>query len=247
MNSLRPVKLFVAGLLTLVWSMPLWGQSGNADSKTTVLWPTQNFLGWNKYCPDKQVNIHDLFTMDPVEKYLIIKGNATGYLVTEKMFSNYELSLEWRWAVNRNAAADKTEKEPVFRSGVLLHIAGEADAIWPKSIQMRLNDGRAGDVALLNGFKMSIQSEFQDSVNKNVFLRRVDGVDQPLGEWNTTVITCHGKFVSAKINDALVLVGRESEFTRGRIALQSEEGEIHFRNIKVRQLEGKPVDPEKDN
>lgn len=247
MNSLRSIPLVLICLLICGWMIPVDGQSRNQDARTTILWPTQNFLGWNKYTPDKQVNIHDLFTMDPVEKHLIIKGNASGYLVTEKMFSNYELSLEWRWAVNRNSEPVKSEKQPDYRSGILLHITSEADSIWPKSIQLRLNDGRAGDVALLNGFKLSIQSEFQDPMHKEVYFRRMDGVDQPLGDWNTTVITCHGKFVSARINDALVVVGRESEFSRGRIALQSEAGEIHFRNIKVRQLEGRPVDPEKDN
>ena len=247
MNSLRPVKLIVAGILTLAWSVPLWGQAGNPDSKTTVLWPTQNFLGWNKYSPDKKVNLHDLFTMDPVEKYLIIKGTSPGYLVTEKVYSSYELSMEWRWGVNRNGTPEKSEKEPVYQSGVLLHITSEADSIWPKSIQVRLNEGRAGDVALLNGFKLSIHPDFNDPKQKDVYLRRVDGVDQPQGDWNTTVITCHGKFVSVKINDALVMVGRDAEFIRGRIALQSEAGEIHFKNIKLRQLDGRPVDPEKDN
>lgn len=247
MYSHRPVRQIIAGLLILVWCVPLWGQAENRDTKTTVLWPTQNFLGWNKYSPDRQVNVHDLFTMDPVEKYLIIKGTSPGYLVTEKMFSSYELSLEWRWAVDRNTTPEKSEKEPVYHSGVLLHINTEADSIWPKSIQLRLNEGRAGDVALLNGFKLSIHPDYKDDKQKDVFLRRMDGVDQPMGDWNTTTITCHGKFVSVKMNNELVMVGRDSEFTRGRIALQSEAGEIHFRNIKVRQLEGRPVDPEKDN
>jgi hypothetical protein len=123
----------------------------------------------------------------------------------------------------------------------------EADSIWPKSIQARLDYGRAGDLVLVNGFTLNVNPERKDPENARRFLRSHDGVEKQLGEWNQGTITCHGKFVSIKVNDTMVVAGREAEFISGRIALQSEAGEVHFRNITMRPLEGKPVDPEKDD
>lgn len=207
----------------------------------------KNFSGWYKYSGDKKVKAEELIIMDPFEKHIIIKGTAKGYLMTDKPYGDYELSFEWRWALpDRDKPAVKPE-ELKRDSGILFHIAGEGDLIWPKSIQIQLQAERAGDLYVLNGFKLNANPERIDPKNKSRLFRLHDGIERPLGEWNSGVLTCHGKFVSMSINGTMVVAGRDPEYTKGRIALQSEAGEIHFRNINMKKLEGKPVDPEKDN
>ena len=80
--------------------------------------------------------------MDPFEKHIIIKGTSPGYLVTERSFSDYQLSLDWRWALRSdnppNKPIGKQADQPQRTSGILFHIAGEADLVWPKSIQADL-------------------------------------------------------------------------------------------------------------
>ena len=213
----------------------------------TPLFNGKNFSGWYKYSADKKVNAEDLIVMDPFEKHIVIKGTGPGYLVTDTRYSNYELKFDWRWALNKENEKEDAAKPRARKSGILFHIAGDGDLIWPKSIQADLQFERAGNMYLINGFKLIVNPERQDRENSRHFLRSHDGLERQLGEWNQGVITCHGKFVSIKVNDTMVMAGRNAEFSSGRIALQSEAGEVHFRNITLRPLEGKPVDPEKDD
>lgn len=236
--------ILAVGLLVLFLSQTMIAQP--PANKGTPLFNGQNFNGWFKFSGDKKVNAEDLIVMHPFEKYIIIKGTSPGYLVTDKKYSNYELKFEWRWALDKDDVKRDPSVAPERKSGVLFHIAGEGDLIWPKSVEAVLDFNRAGDLFLIRGFKMTLKPERIDRSNNRHFLRSHDGVERAVGEWNQGIITCHDKFVTIKVNDALVMAGRESEFSSGRIALQSEAGEIHFRNITMRPLEGKAVDPEKD-
>jgi hypothetical protein len=59
---------------------------------------------------------------------------------------------------------------------------------------------------------------------------------KPMGEWNTTEITCGADgTVSVKVNGVPVSSGK-SELTEGPIGWQSEGAEIHFRNILIKKL-----------
>ena len=223
-------------------------QAQPPQSKTVPLYNGKNFSGWYKYASDKKVNTEELISIDPFEKHIVIKGTSPGYLVTDNMYRDYELGFEWRWALSdRDKPQAKVDEELKRQSGILVHIISEGDSIWPKSIKAQLQAGRAGDLFVVSGFKFNVHPERKDPRDPLRALRSHDGVEKPLGEWNQGTITCHGKFVSITINGTQVMAGRDAEYSRGRIALQSQAGEIHFRNITLKQLEGKPVDPEKDN
>lgn len=245
MFRLRTIMILTIGVLILSQANTMLAQP--PAEKGTPLFNGQNFNGWYKYSGDKKVNAEDLIVMDPFEKYIIIKGTSPGYLVTEKKYGNYELNFEWRWALDKEDVKRDPSVAPSRKSGVLFHIAGEGDLIWPKSLEAVLDFNRAGDLFLVRGFKLTLKPERIDRSNNRHFFRSHDGAERALGEWNQGTITCHGKFISIKVNDSLVMAGKEAEFTSGRIALQSEAGEIHFRNITMRPMEGKPVDPEKDD
>lgn len=223
-------------------------QAQPPQAKAKPMFNGKNFAGWYKYCNNKSVKLDELIFHDPFEKHIVIKGTTPGYLITDAMYGDYEMAFEWRWALlDRDKRQAKVEEELPRQSGILFHIASEGDSIWPKSIQAQLQAGRAGDLFVLTGFKLNVHPERKDPKNAFRALRSHDGVEKPLGEWNEGTITCHGKFVSIAINGTMVMAGRDAEYSRGRIALQSQAGEIHFRNFTMKPLEGKPVDPEKDN
>jgi hypothetical protein len=63
-----------------------------------------------------------------------------------------------------------------------------------------------------------------------------DKATKPVGEWNTTEITCAADgTITAKINGTPVSSGK-GELTEGVIGFQSEGAEIHFRNIKIKDM-----------
>ncbi len=103
--------------------------------------------------------------------------------------------------------------------------------------------GHAGDFWLVGGTKVNVDKSRQDpKVERHYFRMSVDGTDdkdieKPLGEWNQYEITCRGDSVKLVVNGHIVNMGTQSELTKGRILLQSEGAEIHFRNIELTPLD----------
>jgi 3-keto-disaccharide hydrolase len=157
---------------------------------------------------------------------LVCKGQPYGYLATEKEFENFDLTLEWRW---------KSEGRRPGNSGVLLWINDE-DKVWPRSIEAQLAAGDAGDIWVILPAKIDIPKE--QKVGKRRYQRTVkENIEKPIGEWNKYEIHCKNGDVKLTINGKLVNEGKNSEPRKGRLGLQSEGTEIHFRNIKVKTAE----------
>jgi hypothetical protein len=60
-----------------------------------------------------------------------------------------------------------------------------------------------------------------------------------LGEWNDLEVTCRGRDITVVVNGVKVNEGKNCGFANGRIALQSEGAEIHFKDVTVRPLGGR--------
>lgn len=56
------------------------------------------------------------------------------------------------------------------------------------------------------------------------------------GDWNQYEITCKGDTIKLVINGKHVNEGTNAELTKGKILLQSEGAEIHFRNVELKHL-----------
>jgi hypothetical protein len=157
---------------------------------------------------------------------IVCDGSVNGYLITEKEFENYVLKVQWRWG------------EKVARSrnsGVFVHVTGP-DKIWPKGVEAQLEAGHAGDFWLVDEFRLRIDPKRQDPQISRHYYRLKDGVERKLGEWNEYEITCKGNSIRLVINGQLVNEATDAELTKGRILLQSEGAEIHFRDVELKHL-----------
>jgi hypothetical protein len=152
---------------------------------------------------------------------IICTGKVNGYIYTEKSYKNYVLRYDWRYK-----RPDKVEDEENFRgnSGLLVHIQGEP-RIWPKSIEVQGMNRDHGRLIGVNGAK--IPSKFDRAA--------LQKARKPIGEWNTTEASIQDGIVSAKVNGVEVDSGK-GDLTEGQIGLQSEGAEIHFRNIRIKEL-----------
>ena len=149
-------------------------------------------------------------------------------IVTSDQFADFELSLEWKIVAGGN-------------SGVLLHVTGP-DRVWPNSVEAQLAAGQAGDFWLIGDEsgklpKLDIDQSRKDARNKEgrhyFRVNRDEKVEKPFGEWNQYEITCKGGDVILKINGKQVNQGTNGELKSGRIALQSEGAEVHFKDIEI--------------
>jgi hypothetical protein len=188
----------------------------------------KDYTGWKKFLdPKKKTDPDKIWSI--ANGVIHCEGSVNGYLITEKEYDNYVLRVEWRWGEKVHT------KNKVRNSGVFVHVVGE-DKIWPKAIEAQLMADHAGDFWLVDNFKLDVDPKRQDpKVNRHYF-RMKDGVEKKLGEWNQYEITCKGDTIKLVINGHLVNEGKNAELSRGKILLQSEGAEIHFRNVELKPL-----------
>jgi hypothetical protein len=194
----------------------------------------KNLDGWQAYsretkdAPTKSVEAAPTWTVD-AEGVLKCVGKPTGYLATKAEHADYVLRLQWRYPKELKAG----------NSGVLVHCQ-KNDVVWPVCVEAQLRSGRAGDIWLQTAADVKLtvpagRRDADDKTMRHIWREPKDGdVERPFGEWNDMEIACTGGSIAVKVNGKLVNAGTDCNLTKGRIALQSEGTEIHFRNIRIK-------------
>lgn len=67
-------------------------------------------------------------------------------------------------------------------------------------------------------------------------VKRLAGAEKTPGEWNKVDITVDGPSLAVRMNGTLVNEASGAEVSAGPVGLQSEGGEIHFRNVRITPL-----------
>ena len=155
-------------------------------------------------------------------------GKPNGCMVTALDYEDYVLKVKWRFPADGKGG----------NSGVLLHVQDEN--YWPTSIEAQLLTGRAGDLLLTNPpfAKLDVDKKRQNpKVERHYFrIETKEPVEKKLGEWNEYEITCRGGDIALAINGVKVNEGKNGNLTKGRIALQSEGAEVHFKDVVLKSL-----------
>ncbi|MBN9120607.1 MAG: DUF1080 domain-containing protein [Planctomycetes bacterium] len=201
-----------------------------ADDGFTPLFDGKSLDGWSFIVkPDK-----DGKRADPKETWSVkdgvirCTGKPNGCMVTKREYGDYTLKLKWRWPADGKGG----------NSGVLVHVQDEK--YWPTSIEAQLLSGRAGDLLLTNppDAKLDVDKARQDPKLERRFFRieTKEPVEKKLGEWNEAEITCRGAEIVFAVNGVKVNEGKNCSFKSGRIALQSEGAEVHFKDVVLKSL-----------
>jgi hypothetical protein len=154
---------------------------------------------------------------------LVCSGNPVGYIRTTADYTNFVLRLEWRF---------NPETKKAGNSGVLLRMVGP-DKVWPRSIEAQLHSGNAGDFWNIDEFRMTTDPARTSGRNT----RKTHAAERPVGEWNDYEIIVNRGDVILKVNGEEVNRATDAEELAGKICLQSEGAEIHFRNIRLAPLD----------
>ncbi len=214
MKFIATISLFAA---TLGWAQ-------DADSvypfkpsheMSIALFNHKDFAGWT-FCMKDQAD--PLQTWSVTNKVIHCTGKPTGYLRTTGVYSNYFLTVEWRF-IKIAPKADNT--------GILVHIQ-PGDKVWPQCIQVQGKHTRQGDLFLMEG----AEAKEHKGLDKNTPVPlRGDSVENPVGEWNKAETIClHNKVVSF-INGKFLNEVTECTINDGYIGIQSEGGDIEIRSI----------------
>jgi hypothetical protein len=204
----------------LVWagtfSTVVIGQDQPGNEGFTPLFHGKDLSGFKTVLDPKAPDADPAKTWVVEDGVIRCTGKPTGYFYTDGSYSNYVLRYDWRYPEG---------SPPESNSGCLVHIQPPL-VIWPKSVEPQ---GRYMDHGKLFFIKVKgIDPKFDAEAHKRAV--------KPMGEWNTTEITCGTDgTVSVKVNGVPVSSGK-SELTEGPIGWQSEGAEIHFRNIRIKKL-----------
>jgi type 1 glutamine amidotransferase len=206
-----------------VWFRNLAIRDLDFDSERSIaLFDGKTLSGWTHHLQEDRPAA-DVWNITP-EGVLVCKGQPIGYLRTERDWTNYALRLEWRFDPEKGAG----------NSGVLLRQIGP-DKVWPRSIEAQLQSGAAGDFWNIDEFPMQVAPESSGRTHG----RNTKGTgtnEKLLGEWNTYDITVWHGFVVLRVNGRILNEARRCLEIPGKICLQSEGAEIHFREIRLTPL-----------
>ena len=197
----------------------------NARKRANFKEPTSVRAGW-------EVKDGVLMCVDP---------HNAGDIVTEKQFEWFELQLDYNISVAGN-------------SGIMYHVTDQGGAVWATGPEFQLEDNKEAKDPIRCGWLYQLyQPPIDPKTGKTL------DATKPVGEWNHVRLLISPEKCEHDINGVKYfdyVLGSEdfnarvakSKFAKmphfakspsGSIALQGDHGQVTFRNIKIRVINGK--------
>jgi hypothetical protein len=209
--------------------------TGCSFGQTKSLFNGKNLEGWHIDVPelDKNEGAPSPFV---IRKGLLVSlGNPGGHLITDSIFSNYRIEVQYRFAGKPG------------NCGLLVH-ASKSRALYgmfPQSIEVQIEHTNAGDFWCIEENVTVPDMEVRrgdksrwgingDKLRK--IERLVQNVEKPVGDWNKMVVECKNDQIIVWVNNILVNHGYNCTATSGHIALQAEGSEVEFRKVSITKL-----------
>ena len=220
-------KLIITIILITTFTLRLFAQQ-----KPTSLFNGKDLSGWHVDVPEMDTNAMAKNPFIIRNGMLVSSGTPNGHLITDSVYQNYRLRVEYRFAgVPGNC-------------GVLVH-ASTPRALYkmfPKSIEAQMMHNDAGDFWCIVEDITVPDMEARRGPKDNWGItegkgRRIinltDSSEKPVGEWNTMVIECIKDSIKVWVNNDLVNFGFNCTAQKGHIALQAEGSEVEFRKVEL--------------
>jgi hypothetical protein len=198
--------------------------------RSISLFNGKDLSGWHADVPkmDNDPSVESPFIVR--DGMLVSLGTPGGHLITDAVYQNYRLEVEYRFAGKPG------------NCGVLV-FASTPRALYgmfPKSLEVQMMHESAGDfwcivedVTVPDMEKRRGPKEqwgiTEDKQRRIVNL--TDDSEKPVGDWNRMVIECLGNALKVWVNGDLVNYGYNCTADKGQIAIQAEGSEVEFRKI----------------
>lgn len=196
-------------LAALAAGLLLGPAAAQDDKDYTPLFNGKDFTGF-KFAP---ANIDAAKTWSVKDGTIVCTGKPNGYFYTEKSYKNYSLKLDFKYP-------DKPGN-----SGYLIHITGE-HKVWPKCVEVQGQYSGVCSIFPISGAKgpRGDDAEARKKATK------------PANEWNSVEIVSKDGKLTSYLNGTKIADVGPFDVTEGPIGFQSEGAEIHFKNIRIKEL-----------
>ncbi len=173
---------------------------------------------------------------------IIISGNPTGYMRTEKMVENFILECDWRHMKSGGNSG-------VFVWGDGVPAMGTG---YTRGIEVQVLDNAYGntashtthgDIFPIWGATMKPWGKISNNGKGNRSFP-IEERSKSSPEWNHYRITGNNGELRLEVNGKEVTVGKDCVPRKGFLALESEGAECHFKNIYFKELPSTNTPPE---
>jgi len=156
-------------------------------------------------------------------------GIPTGVIRTDKQYENFIVELEYRHIVPNGNAGFFVWSDPIPVRG----------APFTRSVEVQVMDGQEGNGFTSDGDIFPIWGATMTPLNGRQGSSRAFPTERrsnPAPMWNHYRVECIDGKISLAVNGKVVTQGHSISPRRGYICLESEGTEVHFRNIRIKEL-----------
>jgi len=218
-SSLRPLPLVAC----LVLGSPASESAAQGEPGSVPLFNGRDLEGW--------VNVNGApGTWTVRDGMIVCSGKPNGMLRTARMFENFVLDFDWRHTVPGGNAGLFVWADALPARGVP----------YPRSIEVQVMDGREtenwtshGDVFSIHGARLKPDRAHPAGWERCLPSERLA---KPSPEWNRYRVTAVEGRLTLAVNGKEVSGGSEVVPRRGYLCLESEGSEVHFRDLRIREL-----------
>ncbi len=217
---------------TVLMTTFLSGCGTTHEPQPVSLFNGVDLTGWHMDVPAMDQNPDTTVPFIVRDSMLVSLGTPGGHLITDSLFSNYRLEVEYRFTgVPGNC-------------GVLVHASTPRAlyGMFPKSLEVQMMHEHAGDfwciaeditVPDMEARRGPREKWGVDGGKNRRIVNLTDGSEKPVGEWNRMVVECVADTIKVWVNDQLVNHGYDCTATQGQIAVQAEGSGVEFRKVEV--------------
>jgi Domain of Unknown Function (DUF1080) len=253
---MRAYILCACALMVTTTSLAARNSMGEND-RWTPLFNGKNFDGWYTFLPStgKNDDPKGVFKVEHGMIHILDIPESNefqefGYLATDKEFSHCRIRAEFKWGTKRFVPRAEDKRD----SGLLYYFVGP-DKVWPRSLELQIQETDVGDLWITDGPRIvtSVENEYLPMYSAGVRPHHQSGgrvikaadLEDRTG-WNTVEAVLDGNRITHIVNGRVVMrawnlkqpdpqdSSKWIAFDRGRILLQAEGSEVWFRNIQVK-------------
>lgn len=215
------INSMVAALLAVALFIIAGCSTSSPEKPAAIeLFNGKNFYGWT-FC--MKTNADPAQTWSVGNGVIHCTGQPYGYARTTQSYSNYQLTVVWRFT--------KVAKH-ADNTGIFVHTQ-LPDKVFPACVECQGQFHHQGDFILHAG----VSADGHPLSDKSTGIHQIGPPNEnPAGEWGTNQIVCHGNAIDLFVNGKPMNHLTGCNFSSGYIAIQSEGGDVEVSKLTLEPL-----------
>jgi hypothetical protein len=218
--------------LTACLSLLCFFTIGSAKSQSVLLFKPEDRARWYIFLEGSKKGEDPLGVFRFENGMIHASGQQFGYIATEESYSNFHLTLEFKWGGKKYPPRENEKRD----AGILYNgDIYDGDKVWPRSLECQIQEGDCGDIWLIDSASV-VHADTMTGKKPYHRVVKTKDAEKPTGEWNKVEVIVNNGEITYLVNGQVVNKARNPNPKAGRILLQTEGAEIFYRNVELKKL-----------